>query len=156
MIGEYYVGGMSGIEAQLEKYGNAAAITEGDSMRPLFKTKRDMIVLKSPEAPPKKYDVVLYKAAGNYTMHRIIGIMNGGDVYVIRGDNTFVKEYVPSERVIAVLTAFTRKGKEGSVDAFLYKVYSRVWHYIYPVRFLLRIPGAAIRKSIRAVKRLGK
>ena len=156
MMGECYVGGMSGIETQLDKYGNAAAITEGDSMRPLFKTKRDMVVLQKPSAPPKKYDVVLYKANGNYTMHRIIGAVRGGEVYVIRGDNTFLKEYVPSERIIAVLVSFTRKGKEGSVDTLRYKVYSRIWHYLYPIRFLIRIPVAAIRKAARAVKKFGK
>lgn len=123
------------IEAELLKHGTYASITRGPSMRPLFKTHRDMVIISRIERPLKKYDVVLYTGAHNkYTMHRIIGVKGG--VYIIRGDNTYKKEFVSPERIIGILTEFNRKGKRGSVNSFSFKLYSRIWHYIYPVRHI--------------------
>lgn len=124
------------IERELERHGSYASVTRGPSMRPLFKTSRDMVIVKKPTADFKKYDVVLYTGAGNkYTMHRIIAIK--GDTLIIRGDNTYVKEYVSTARVIGILTEFNRKGKHHTVDELSFKVYSRIWNFIYPIRFLL-------------------
>ncbi len=123
------------IESELMKHGVYASVTRGPSMRPLFKTHRDMVIISRIERPLRKYDVVLYTGAHNkYTMHRIIGVKSG--VYIIRGDNTYKKEYVETERIIGILTEFNRKGKRGSVDSFSFKLYSRVWHYLYPVRHI--------------------
>lgn len=124
------------IEAELEKYGTYASITRGPSMRPLFKTGRDVVIISSLNRPLKKYDVVLYTGAHNkYTLHRIIGIRDG--LYIIRGDNTYKKEYVKKENVIGILTEFNRRGKRSSVEKRSYKFYSRIWHYLYPVRHIL-------------------
>ena len=88
------------IEDELDKHGTYATNTVGVSMRPLFKTRRDVVVLKTPDRRIKKYDVVMYvDSADRYILHRVIGERDG--VYVIRGDNTFKKEYVPKNRVIA-------------------------------------------------------
>ena len=124
------------IERELDCHGSYASVTRGPSMRPLFKTSRDMVIIKKPTADFKKYDVVLYTGAGNrYTMHRIIGFK--GDTLVIRGDNTYSKEYVSKDRVIGILTEFNRKGKHHTVNEPSFKLYSRFWNFIYPIRFLL-------------------
>lgn len=122
------------IESELARHGVYASITRGTSMRPLFKTHRDMAIIKPVTRELKKYDVVVYTGtSGNrYTMHRIIGIRD--DVYVIRGDNTYKKEYVPRECIIGILTEFNRRGKRHSTDEFSFKLYSRIWHYLYPLR----------------------
>ena len=123
------------IERELEKHGVYASITRGASMRPLFKTNRDMVIIKKPDRPFKKYDVVLYTGAKNkYTMHRIVGIK--GDVYLIRGDNTYVLERVPKENIIGILAEFNRKGKRHTVEDISYKIYSRLRNFTYPVRFV--------------------
>ena len=124
------------IEEQLERYGSYAANTHGGSMRPLFRTHRDMVVIVPPERELEKYDVPLYRdASGNYVLHRIIGFYDGG--YLIRGDNTFVTERIPKERVVGVLSEFNRKGRACTVECRGYKLYSRVWCFIYPVRFCI-------------------
>lgn len=121
------------IEDELSKYGTYAARTYGVSMRPLFRTHRDAVVLKSVDRELKKYDVVLYKdGAERYILHRIIGIRKND--YVIRGDNTFVKEYVEKSRILAYLVSFNRKGKHCTVDDFWYKLYSRFWNFLFPLR----------------------
>ncbi len=138
------------IECELERHGSYASVTRGVSMRPLFKTHRDMVIITPPPAEFKKYDVVLYTGAGNkYTMHRIIGIE--GDILIIRGDNTYHREHVPRANVIGILTEFNRRGKHHTVEDRGYKIYSRIWHYLYPVRhffhFLRRLAGK-IKRTI--------
>ena len=123
------------VERELAEHGSFASITKGVSMRPLFKTCRDMIVVSPLSAPLKKYDVVLYRGSeGEYILHRIIKLRE--DICIIRGDNTYSKEYVPRDRIIGVLTAYNRKGKGGSTSSVSFKLYSRVWHYLYPLRYL--------------------
>lgn len=134
-------------ETELSLHGTYASITRGTSMRPLFKTHRDMVILERPTSPLKKYDVVLYRVGDNYILHRIIG--EKGDFYVIRGDNTFRREYVSKDKIIGVLVAFNRKGKRGNVTDRGFKVYSRLWHYMYPVRLLFRFFYLCLRGVYR-------
>ncbi len=126
------------IECELERHGTYASVTRGISMRPLFKTHRDMVIIGPVPPTLKKYDVVLYTGAGNkYTMHRIIRI--DGDTLVIRGDNTYRRELVPRSNVIGILTEFNRRGKHHTVNDTGYKIYSRIWHYLYPVRHFFHL-----------------
>ena len=106
-------------------------------MKPLFKTSRDVVYIKKPTRPLKKYDVVLYTGAKNkYTMHRIIGIRERE--YLIRGDNTYRTEHIPKENIIGILTEFNRKGKRHSTQELSFKIYSRIWNFIYPLRYAFR------------------
>ena len=135
------------IEGELLKHGAYASITRGPSMQPLFKTARDMVIIKKPTRPLKKYDVVLYTGGRNrYTMHRIIAVRE--NEYLIRGDNTYRIEHIPKENIIGILTEFNRKGKRHSTDEMPFKIYSRVWNFIYPVRLLWH-------KTYLPVRRLG-
>ena len=126
------------IEQELDKHGVYATRTTGTSMRPLFKTHRDMVIIEKPKGELEKYDVALYHSINGkeYVLHRVIAVREKD--YVIRGDNTFVKEYVPKEAVVGVLTAFNRKGKRHSTDDLGFRVYSVIWNFIYPVRFVFR------------------
>ena len=110
--------------------------TQGVSMRPLFKQNRDLVTIKPYHGRLKKYDVPLYpkKNGSGYLLHRIIEVREND--YVIRGDNTFVKEHVPDKELVGVLVAFKRKGKDFTVDSRGYRLYAKVWNFIYPVRWL--------------------
>ena len=124
-------------------------------MRPLFKTHRDAVFLSALDREIKKYDVLLYRdSADRYILHRVIGIK--GDTLVIRGDNTYKKELVPKERVIAYMVSFTRKGKHHKVDEFGYKFYSRAWNFLYPIRSLCRKLKLLASKIIRKMKKIIK
>lgn len=136
------------IEHELDKYGSYASVTRGVSMWPLFKTDRDMVIIEKPSELLRPFDVALYRTmSGKYTLHRVIKVTD--KVYIIRGDNTYSLEYVPHERVIGVLTEFTRKGKHHTVNDRSYIMYSRIWNCIYPVRYLIRIPRPLLVKVYR-------
>ena len=144
---------LSEVEREINERGSFASVTKGPSMRPLFKTNRDMIVVAKIEAPLKKYDIILYRGgSGEYILHRIIGIRD--DFFVVRGDNNYFKERVPKEAAIGVLVAYNRKGKHGSPSTLSFKLYSRLWRYIYPIRFLFAKVRLCISRIIR--KKCGK
>lgn len=137
-------------EDLLQRDGFLVYKTRGASMRPLLKQNRDLVTVRPFEGRLKKYDVPLYRVNDRYTLHRIIAVREGE--YVIRGDNTFVKEYVPDSAVIGVLTEFQRKKKTHSVDETGYRVYARVWNGIYPVRLALhklRRFGGKIKRALK-------
>ena len=143
------------IERELSEKGSIAYITKGVSMRPLFRTRRDMIVIKPVERELKKYDIVLYRGAGGeYILHRIIKVKE--DFFVIRGDNTYTKEFVPKDRVIGVLVSYNRNGKHGSPDSLGFKIYSRLWRFIYPLRYLCVKTRTLLGKIYRRIFRKNK
>jgi signal peptidase I len=142
------------IESELAKSGVYASVTKGNSMRPLFKTNRDMIILKTPDGELKKYDVALYRTrSGKYVLHRVVGVR--GDIYLVRGDNTFVLERVPKDSVLAVLAEFNRNGKKYTVNSSSYKLYSRVWNFIYPVRYLFHFARSFAYRVYRKLFKKG-
>ena len=144
----------STIEKELDTHGIYASNTMGVSMRPLFKTHRDMIIVKKPQGELSKYDVALYKVREKYILHRVIAVRE--NEYIIRGDNTFRKEHIPKENVIGVLVAFNRKGRRHEVTELGYKIYSRFWHFIYPARYLFNLANRILHKIYRTIFRRKK
>ena len=135
----------SAVASELIKNGGYASVTKGVSMQPLFKTNRDMVILRRPERELKRLDVVLFKSAsGKYLLHRIVRVLP--DHYIIRGDNTYTPERVPKSDILALLTEFNRKGKKVSADNLGYRLYSGIWTFIYPLRLLyIKVRSLAAR-----------
>ena len=121
--------------ASLESYGVFASGTLGKSMWPLFREGKDIVFIRKNDTPPRKYDVVLYRRAEKCVLHRVIG--RDGDVYLIRGDNTYATEHIPSVEILGVLMEFDREKKHYTVDDRGYKIYSVCWTFIYPLRYAL-------------------
>jgi hypothetical protein len=140
----------STVEQELSHHGSYASLTSGNSMSPLFKTHRDVVVLVKPEEKIKKYDVVLYhRGERKNILHRVIG--ERGEFFIIRGDNTYKKELIRKDDILAVMVSFTRRGKRHKVTDFSYKLYSRFWNFIYPVRFLIRGIYLSLAKLYRKI-----
>jgi len=139
------------IEEILERDGVYASVTSGCSMLPLFKTHRDMIVVTKPTKKLSKYDVALYRISGKYILHRVIAIDEERGVYIIRGDNTYSKEYIPFKKVIGVLVSFNRKGKRYDVTERGYRIYSATWNAIYPLRYLAHALFSIPRRILRKI-----
>lgn len=138
------------VENSLANEGYYVSLTSGISMRPLFKTHRDVVVISPPTRELRKYDVALYTYGnGKYILHRVIGVRD--DVYLIRGDNTYKTERVPKDCVLGVMTAFNRKGKQYDLSEPSYKLYSRFWNFIYPIRYILWIARRVLSKIKRTL-----
>lgn len=135
---------------RLRDEGVYIAKTSGFSMRPLFKTHRDAVMIVPPQRELRKYDIVLYTYDGKkYVLHRIVGFK--GDVCLIRGDNTFVLERIPKDRILGVVASFNRKGVRYDMTELSYRFYSVFWTFIYPLRYLLYQTRRVLSKIKHAI-----
>lgn len=127
------------IERQLAEQGFYVSTTVGCSMRPMLRNRRDrVIVLPVGEERLKKYDLPLYRRPdGKYILHRIIGVRDGE--YIIRGDNTYVREHVPDAWILGYVSEFYRGEKHILSDSRGYRFYARAWNFLYPVRYLCHL-----------------
>lgn len=143
------------IKEILDKGGTYTGLTMGTSMWPLIRQHRDNIIVVRPDSRLKKYDVPVYITSdGRYIMHRIIEVHD--DHYIIMGDNLLKREYVTDDMICGKLVGFYRKGKKyiDCENDKLYKLYSKVWVALIPVRpvivhthnFLGRIKRKLIKK----------
>ena len=140
-------------EEFLEQNGTMTHFFRGTSMMPLLRQKKDHFTVRAKGSERcQKYDVVLYRRPPDkYVLHRVIEVRPND--YVIRGDNCVAKEYgITDSDIIGVMTGFLRAGREHSVNEPAYRLYSRVWVAIAPVRIvfmrLRRFLGRIKRKII--------
>lgn len=129
----------STFEEELNRTGKLVYTNVGDSMKPLIRQGKDLIVIEKVSGRLKKYDVPLYKRdSGKYVLHRILKVRENG--YVICGDNRWQKEHDITDRhIIGVLTAVVRNGKTIPTDSFKYRLYVHLWCDFFPVRaFIIR------------------
>jgi len=143
----------STFEEQLAINGKLIYTNKGDSMMPLIKQDRDLLIIKPVHGRLKKYDVPLYKRdSGQYVLHRILKVRKND--YVICGDNRWIKEYgIRDRHIIGVLTAVVRNGKEISVNDWKYRLYVHLWCDFFPVRELVLKAKAFPKWLKRKVKR---
>ena len=127
----------SSFEEILARDGRLFYTNVGDSMMPLIKQGRDLLVIEKTHGKLKKYDIPLYKRDnGQYVLHRILKVRKND--YVICGDNRWSKETGITDRhIIGVLTALVREGKEVPLDTRKYKLYTHLWCDFFPIRALI-------------------
>ena len=146
------------IEQQLHENGFYVSTTVGVSMRPMLRNRRDRVILRAVHDGERlaKFDLPLYRTPdGKYVLHRIIGYTEDGR-YIVRGDNTYCKEYISQEQMLGVTTEFYRGKKHITADNRAYRRYAAFWNAIYPLRKLCRLPffwGMRLIKKIHHVNR---
>lgn len=130
---------MTRFEDVIERDGRLIYTNVGDSMRPLIRQDRDILIIEKPNGRLKKYDVPLYKRnSGQHVLHRVLKVRPND--YVICGDNRYSKEYGITDRhIIGVLTAVVRDGKEMPITDWRYLIYVHLWCDFFPIRaFILK------------------
>lgn len=127
----------STFEEQLAQTGKLIYTNVGDSMMPLIKQDRDLVIIKPVHGRLKKYDVPLYRRdSGQYVLHRILKVRKQD--YVICGDNRWSKEYGITDRhIIGILTGVVRNKKTILVTDKKYKFYVHLWCDLFPIRALI-------------------
>lgn len=97
-------------------------------MLPMLRQSLDTVTLSAPPDRLRKYDLPRYQRKnGQYVLHRIV---RAGATYTCMGDNQFVKEPgLRHEQMIAVVTSFSRGGRQYDIHAPVYQLYYRFWHY---------------------------
>lgn len=113
---------------QIEQYDRLVFSPVGDSMFPMLRGARDVVVLgRRPSGRLKRRDVALYRAdSGVYVLHRVISILPNG--YGFCGDNSLETDpFVSEERVLAVVKGFYRGKLHISVYNPVYRIYTLIW-----------------------------
>ena len=143
---------INSVEEALKTEESVAFLTRGASMHPLLRTHKDIVVIAPAKHPLGVGEVALYRVKGceNLVLHRIIGIGTDG-AYIIRGDNTYKKEYVLPQNVVGVMTAVYRGGKYiDCATSKKYNLYVKLNRFFYPVRFVWK---TKIRATLGKIKR---
>jgi hypothetical protein len=122
-------------EEQLALHGRLIYTNVGDSMMPLLRQNRDLMVIERRKPGRcKKYDAVLYRRPdGKHVMHRILKVRQQD--YVLCGDNRWQRETgVQDSWIIGVLTAVLRDDKEIPVTDWRYRLYVHLWCDLFYIR----------------------
>lgn len=115
------------LEQELLHAGTVVFRSSGNSMLPLIRENRDLLVLDSvKDMPLKKYDIVLYRRKnGQLVLHRIIDITQGS--FTMRGDNVVAKEYgVKREQIIGKLARLKRDEVTLEMDSPMMRYYGQL------------------------------
>ena len=125
------------LKDEIKRTGRIIYTNVGDSMMPLIKQGRDVLVISAVNGRLKRYDIPLYKRdSGQYVLHRILKVRKND--YVICGDNRCNKEYGITDRhIIGVLSGIIRDGREISVTDIKCRIYAHLWCDLFPVRVLI-------------------
>lgn len=133
---------------QIQGGASAQLAITGTSMNPMLRENRDFVTVRKPQTPLKKGDIILYKRSnGKYVLHRIVKVTENG--YNCCGDNQWKREPVGNNQILAVVTAFTRKGKTCNVLQSGYRIYVFFRMLFRPVRR----PVLAIRHGMQKLVR---
>ena len=113
----------SDFERELRENGTVVFTVTGDSMMPLLRQHKDIVVIRAITRPLRKYDTVLFRRPnGVYVLHRIVKVC-GGETYQIVGDNRDYPETVPQAWILGVLSEVIKDGQHISVESRVYKQY---------------------------------
>jgi hypothetical protein len=120
----------------------------GNSMFPLFSSKRDSVVLSKKESY-RKYDIIFYRREnGACILHRIVAGRDGA--FFLCGDNQTRLEYpVYPGQILGAVEAFQRKGKMCSIKSLSYRLYTVLWCAVRPLRPALLSAALKLRRMIK-------
>lgn len=123
----------------------------GTSMLPMLVEGRDSVLLSPLPKKLKKYDLPLYQRPnGQFVLHRVVRVE---EAYTCLGDNQFTLEPgVTHDQMIAVVTAFCRKGREYKVTDLSYRFYRSFWFHSRHIRCLWRKGIGLIARLVKRVK----
>ncbi len=138
------------IREVLEAGGTFSLTVTGTSMYPFILGGRDQVTLSPITRPLKKNDLPLYRRCdGAFVLHRIIRVEPDG-TYTMCGDHQAAPERgIRPEQMIALATAFVRKGHHLTERNVLYRMYRTVWTWLRSVRPWIFELDSRCRKLLR-------
>ena len=131
----------SSFEEEIQRKGYLLYRVEGDSMMPLIRQDKDLVLISGkPEGRLKKYDVPLYKRdSGQYVLHRIVRIC--GTEVILMGDGNFREtESCRLSDIMGIVTKIIRNGRYVDCNTRAERYKAEIWSALLPIRrYLLYI-----------------
>lgn len=141
------------IQEILQGGGTFTLTITGSSMYPFILGKRDQVTLSPAPKRLKKNDLPLYRRRnGAFVLHRVVKVEKDGS-YTMCGDHQWQKESgIRQEQIVALATAYVRKGKKFTERNVLYRIYRTVWTWLLrarPIFFKLDAYRVAAKRKLR-------
>ena len=138
------------VKKVMQEKGVYITKNKGNSMYPMMLHQRGIAEIVPVTRPLKKYDIPLYMCdyKEDLVLHRILKVREND--YIIRGDNTFVYEYIPKENVVGVLRAFYKNGKR--IDCATSKGFKIYSFFIIRVNFFRKVWVKGLRPFLSGIK----
>ncbi len=103
------------IEEVLDSDGEVKIKASGNSMEPVIKNGKDIVVIRKLKRDIRKGDIILFKRDNNsLVLHRVTRL--NGDDLTLRGDSQWTSELVNKSRVVGILDCIERDGRVISVE----------------------------------------
>lgn len=120
---------------------------QGTSMYPTIVPGRDYVIVEPlADTIPKRGDVLLFRRAdntpvypGKLILHRVWKVKNDG-IYMVGDNEKMVEGPLPIECFLGIMTELNRKGKKIKVTGLFYRILTRGWLFIRPIRFIVTKP----------------
>lgn len=99
----------------------------GSSMLPMLDGRSDTVTFAPKPDRLKKYDVAFYirRRTNQLVLHRVVGFDTDGG-YIFSGDGQYYYEHgIEDGDILALMVAFTHKGKKYRVTDLSYRIYIR-------------------------------
>lgn len=123
------------VEAEIAEGNPVRFRLKGQSMFPLLRNGRDIVVLHPcQEEELRPMDVVLFRYRGTHVLHRIL--RREGDRLLIQGDGSYIahEECMVADVVGVVRTIIRPSGKQISVESWRWRFLSRLWRGLGTLR----------------------
>ena len=136
----------------INRDGQLTYTNVGNSMEPLIRQGRDLIVIDKPSGRLKRYDIALFRRkSGQCVLHRVLRTRKND--YIICGDNQAVKEYgVTDEQIIGVMSARIRDGKKLMMNSAKSRIYAHLWCDFFWIRVIMLKAKRVVRKVAKRRK----
>lgn len=136
----------STFEEQLAAHGQLVYTNVGNSMMPLIRHHRDLLIIRPrPAGRLRKYDIALYRRGDKYILHRVLQVKK--DSYTMCGDHQYRREFgVREEQILGMLTGIKRDGADVPLHGFRYGCYVRLWCWFFPIRAGILCARAHLRR----------
>lgn len=147
----------SKFEEVLAQQGVLFYTNTGDSMMPLLRQHRDVLVIKpKPSGRLRRLDIAFYKRDnGGYVLHRVLWVRKND--YLICGDNRwYVERGIADRHILGVLDAVVRDGRtiplcstpEHPKVPFRYRLYQHLWCDFFPIRAIILFVKSRWKTSV--------
>lgn len=139
------------LQLQMDTAGSTRLTVTGSSMLPMLHHGKDSVILSPIYQSPTRGALPLYlRQSGEYVLHRILRSVPEG--FLCCGDNQWQTELVRHDQLLAIVTGFTRNGKEYPITHWGYRLYVWLWVGLHPVRRYI----LAIRRRLGKLRKYCK
>lgn len=137
-------------EALLKEGAELPLVISGGSMLPFLAPGRDSVMLKEPDRPLKRGDIVFYRRRnGAYILHRLLRV-RGDSCWMVGDAQTIIEGPLDRSCIFAYVTRVQRKGRVEKPGTFWWYFFEHTWLAMLPMRHvIMRAYGRLLHRKKR-------